>query len=254
MDAATLIGIGAALGLITWAAASASSLSAYIDLPSALIVLGGTFFTVLARSTIADFTGSLRSFGRSFREENPDAQNTIDRLADISLRARREGYAALESEVVTDPFFERGLHLIIDGADHDKLVFLLDKEIEAAELRHSAQIDVWQTWVDVGPAMGMIGTLVGLVAMLGNMQDPKMIGPAMGTAILTTLYGAIVANVIGLPIASKLRTRAAADIAHRRLVMHGLAAVARGDSPRVLREGLSAGLALRGTPALAVVK
>ncbi len=254
MDAAMLIGIGAALGLIGWAATSATSIAAYVDPPSAMIVLGGTFFTVLARSSFADFVGSLKSFAHSFRSETPAPEDTIEKLAELALRARREGFMALDSEEIADPFFRKGLHLIVDGADTDKVVFLLDKEIEAAETRHAAHVETWQTWVEVAPAMGMIGTLVGLVAMLGNMQDPKMIGPAMGTAILTTLYGAILANVVGLPIASKLRGRAAADIAHRRLVMQGLVAVARGDSPRALREGLSAGLAPRAAPVLSVVK
>ncbi len=253
MDAATLIGIGAALGLITWAAASASSLSAYVDLPSAMIVLGGTCCTVLARSTIADFTGSLKTFALSFRPRTPTPEATIDRFADMALKVRREGFMILETEETEDAFLQKGLHLLVDGADHDKIVFLLEREIEATEARHAAQSDVWQTWVDVGPAMGMIGTLVGLVAMLGSMQDPKMIGPAMGTAILTTLYGAIIANVIGLPIAAKLRTFAAADVAHRRLVLEGLSALARGESPRVVREGLSAGVTTRGAR-LAVVK
>jgi len=254
MDAATLIGIAAALGLIGWAATSATSIAAYVDPPSALIVLGGTFFTVLARSSFADFTGSLKSLARSFRPETPPAEETIERLAELALRARREGFMALDSEEVDDPFFRKGLHLILDGADTEKVVFLLEKDIEATEARHAAHVETWQTWIDVAPAMGMIGTLVGLVAMLGNLQDPKMIGPAMGTAILTTLYGAILANVIGLPIASKLRSRAAVDLAHRRLVLQGLLAVARGESPRALREGLSAGLTLRTPPLLSVVK
>jgi chemotaxis protein MotA len=240
MDPATLVGMVAALVLIAGAAATATSLSSYIDLPAFAIVFGGTFCVVLARSTLKDFTGSIRSFIRAVRSDMHDPEETIERLAELAALARKEGVIALEFEKVGDPFFERGLQLLVDGADEHKLTAALRRDIHAMELRHDAQIGVWQAWIDVAPAMGLIGTLIGLVGMLGNMTDPKRIGPAMAVAILTTLYGAIIANVIGLPVVSRLKTYSAAETEHRHVVLDGLCAIARGEHPRKVRENLTA--------------
>jgi chemotaxis protein MotA len=239
MDPTSLLAIFAALGLVLWSAGSAASLSSYFDVSALAVVIGGTLCVVVARSSLTEFIGSLRMVVQSFSLLPEKPEQTVEQFVDFATLARRDGLLALDKQDVRDAFFRRGLNMLIDGADEDKLRVILMRDIENTETQHVAFIDIWQTWVDVGPAMGMVGTLVGLVAMLGNMTDPKSIGPAMAVAILTTLYGALVANVIGLPIVTKLRAYAIADVQHSMLVLEGLCAIARGETARHMRDYLT---------------
>ena len=123
----------------------------------------------------------------------------IERMVELSGIARKDGMMALEGQEVPDKFFQKGLQMLVDGADEAKLVTQLNKEIKAMKKRHEVNQNAVKAWIDIAPAMGMVGTLIGLVLMLGNMSDPKAIGPAMAVALLTTMYGAIIANVLFLP-------------------------------------------------------
>lgn len=149
---------------------------------------------------------------------------------------------ALEGQAVPDPFFEKGLQMLVDGADEAKLVKQLKQEMKAMKMRHESAQGAIKAWVDIGPAMGMIGTLIGLVLMLGNMSDVKAIGPSMAVALLTTLYGAMVANVLFGPILTKLQGRTSAELEYRALVVEGLRGIARGDSPRLIEDQMVAAL------------
>ena len=149
---------------------------------------------------------------------------------------------ALEGQEVPDKFFEKGLQMLVDGADESKLTEQLNREIKAMKSRHEDMTGVFQAWVDIAPAMGMIGTLIGLVAMLGNMADPKAIGPAMAVALLTTLYGAMIANTIFMPIVSKLEQYSAHELLYRTMVVMGLKFISRGESPRNITDQLVANL------------
>ena len=141
-----------------------------------------------------------------------------------------------------DNFFDSGLQMLVDGADEAKLTVQLKKELKAMQVRHASMIKVAQSWVDIAPAMGMIGTLVGLVAMLGNMADPKAIGPAMAVALLTTLYGAMIANTIFTPIVIKLTGYDAYETTYREMIITGLQFISRGESPRNIQDQLVANL------------
>ena len=149
---------------------------------------------------------------------------------------------ALEGQPVPDKFFEKGMQLLVDGADEQKLVKQLNSEMKSMQARHEANQGVVQGWVDVAPAMGMIGTLIGLVLMLGNMGDPKSIGPAMAVALLTTLYGAFVANVLFAPIKAKLEYYTAYELTYRKIVLEGLRGIARSESPRNIQDSMAAAL------------
>ena len=150
---------------------------------------------------------------------------------------------ALEGQETPDTFFDNGLQMLVDGADEEKLTVQLKKELKAMVTRHEKNIGVAQSWVDIAPAMGMIGTLVGLVAMLGNMADPKAIGPAMAVALLTTLYGAMIANTIFMPIVIKLKGYSAYEVTYREMIITGLQFISRGESPRNIQDQLVANLA-----------
>jgi chemotaxis protein MotA len=166
----------------------------------------------------------------------------VQQMIELATIARKEGMMALEGRPVPDKFFERGLQMLVDGADEAKLTKQLKQEIRALKSRHEGVQGVIKAWVDIGPAMGMIGTLIGLVLMLGNMSDVKAIGPAMAVALLTTLYGAMIANVIFGPILTKMQARTAAEVEYRTLVIEGLRGIVRGESPRVIEDQMIAAL------------
>jgi chemotaxis protein MotA len=164
----------------------------------------------------------------------------ITRITELAGIARKDGMMALEGQEVPDKFFEKGLQMLVDGADETKLTDQLNKEVKAMKSRHEDMTGVFQAWVDLAPAMGMIGTLIGLVAMLGNMADPKAIGPAMAVALLTTLYGAMIANCIFMPIVTKLEGYSAHELLYREMVVMGLKYISRGESPRNITDQLVA--------------
>ena len=166
----------------------------------------------------------------------------VKQMTEIAAIARKEGMMALESQQVPDKFFEKGLQMLVDGADEVKLVKQLKQEIKSLKSRHENLQGVVKAWVDIGPAMGMIGTLIGLVLMLGNMSDVQAIGPAMAVALLTTLYGAMIANVIFGPLLTKMQARTSAEVEYRTLVIEGLRGIARGDSPRLIEDQMIAAL------------
>ncbi len=234
MDIASLIGLVGTLGMIAGAMVSSGGIGPFIDTPSMLIVIGGTFFAVMYRSTLPDFLASFGTLVKVFLPGAKKHDELITRITELAGIARKDGMMALEGQETPDTFFDNGLQMLVDGADEEKLTVQLKKELKAMVTRHEKNIGVAQSWVDIAPAMGMIGTLVGLVAMLGNMADPKAIGPAMAVALLTTLYGAFFANVICLPIAFKLAVRAGEEKLNQSLVLDGIVGIADGQNPRVI--------------------
>merc|ERR1711991_439083 len=212
------------------------------DTPSMLIVIGGTFFAVMYRSTLPDFLASFGTLAKVFLPGAKKHDELITRITELAGIARKDGMMALEGQEVPDKFFEKGLQMLVDGADEAKLTMQLKQEIKSMKSRHEANQGVIKAWVDLAPAMGMIGTLVGLVLMLGNMADPKAIGPAMAVALLTTLYGAFIANVLFLPMITSLEGYTAYEVTYREMVVMGLRNIARGESPRNIQDQMVANL------------
>ena len=242
MDLAGLIGLIGALGMIIGAMIYGGGLAPFVDIPSILIVFGGTAFAVLATTSIPSFTGSFKAMARMFKPTNLRTDDLVKRMVELSGVARKDGMMALEGQPVPDKFFEKGLQMLVDGADEAKLTRQLKQEIKAMKSRHEGHQGIVKAWIDIGPAMGMIGTLIGLVLMLGNMSDVKAIGPAMAVALLTTMYGAIVANVLFGPIYTKMQSRTAEELEYRAIVLEGLRGIARGESPRLIEDQLLAAL------------
>ena len=240
MDIASLIGLIGTLGMIAGAMISSGGIGAFIDTPSMLIVIGGTFFAVMYRSTLPMFLASFGALAKVFMPGAKKHDELITRITELAGIARKDGMMALEGQEVPDKFFEKGLQMLVDGADESKLTDQLNKEVKAMKARHEDMTGVFQAWVDLAPAMGMIGTLIGLVAMLGNMADPKAIGPAMAVALLTTLYGAMIANCIFMPIVTKLEGYSAHELLYREMVVMGLKYISRGESPRNITDQLVA--------------
>jgi chemotaxis protein MotA len=226
MDIASLIGFLGAVGMIAGAMISSGGIGAFIDTPSLLIVIGGTFFAVMYTCPLPVFLGSFGVMAKAFLPPIKKMDELVERMVELAGIARKDGMMALEGQEVPDKFFAKGLQMLVDGADEAKLTTQLSQEIKAMKLRHEANQGVVKSWVDIGPAMGMIGTLVGLVAMLGNMADPKAIGPAMAVALLTTLYGAFIANVVFTPMLVKLEGFTTYELTYREMVVAGLRNIA----------------------------
>lgn len=242
MDIAILIGILGALGLVIGAMISAGTVAAFLDWPSALIVVGGTFFVVMARHSLETFVAHLAALSRLVAKPQRDVGQLSQTLPEYATRIRRDGPLALEPQLhdIENPLIRTGLTLIVDGADEPRLTQRLQFEMDSVNRRDESIIAAWQTWADVAPAMGMIGTLVGLVQMLGGMSDPGSIGPAMAVALLTTLYGALIANVIATPIAEKLRALHRDEMIYCEAATLGLRAIARGESPLLIGDTINA--------------
>ena len=208
MDIASVIGIVGAIGMIVFAMVSGGGVGPFIDVPSILIVFGGTFFAVMYTCPLAIFLSSFGAMSKAFLPPVKAPDELITRMVELAGIARKDGMMALEGQEVPDKFWAKGMQMLVDGADEKKLTSQMKTEIGAMKTRHEAMQGVVGAWIDIAPAMGMIGTLVGLVLMLGNMADPKAIGPAMAVALLTTLYGAFIANVLFIPMRTALENYA----------------------------------------------
>lgn len=234
MDLATLIGILGAFAFIVMAMLLGGTISMFVDIPSTLIVFGGSLFVVLMNYTLSQFFGAFKIAGKAFMFKADDPEDLIAKIVEMADAARKGGFLALEEMEVPNTFMKKGVDMLVDGHDAEVVKMTLQKDITMTDERHDAGAQFYTALADVAPAMGMIGTLIGLVAMLSNMDDPKAIGPAMAVALLTTLYGAMLANMVAIPIANKLRLRKDQEKMNRRLIMDGLLAIQDGQNPRVI--------------------
>ncbi|MCH8465881.1 MAG: MotA/TolQ/ExbB proton channel family protein [Roseinatronobacter sp.] len=242
MDLATIIGYVGAVGMVIGAMIVAGGVGPFLDIPSILIVFGGTGFAALSTTSLAVFMGSFKAMKLIIKPFPLKTEELVPRMVELATLARKDGMMALEGQEVPDKFLERGLQMLVDGADEGKLVKQLKQDLKAMKARHFAAQRAIKAWVDIGPAFGMIGTLIGLVLMLRNMTDVSSIGPAMAIALLTTLYGAFLANVLFGPALTKLETRSEAEVSYRSLVIAGLRGIVRGESPRSVEDQLAAAL------------
>lgn len=245
MDLATVIGIIGSFALMIIAIVSGGPLTLFIDIPSILIVGGGTIGVVLVHFPLKDVLGALGVMKKAFFHKADSPTQIINKLIEFSTKARKEGILALQGvmDEVSDEFLLKGLQMAVDGQEPDALKDLLEREIESIESRHGSGAEIFSSLAAYGPAMGMIGTLIGLVQMLQSMSDPSSIGPAMAVALLTTFYGAILANIIGLPIAGKLKKRSAEEILIKTLISEGMRCVLAGENPRIMEQKLHAFIA-----------
>jgi chemotaxis protein MotA len=240
MDIASLVGIVGAVVMIIGSMVFAGGVMPFVDIPSVVIVFGGTFFVVMLTRPMPVFLGHFGAMAKAFKPSVKPLEPLITRMVELSEIARKDGMMALEGQAVPDKFFEKGLQLLVDGADEAKLTKQLKAEIKAMKGRHAANHGAIKGWIDYGPALGMVGTLIGLVLMLGNMTDPQSIGPSMAVALLTTLYGVLVANVIFGPILVKLEAYSEDEVTYREMVVEGLRGIARSESPRLIQEKMVA--------------
>jgi chemotaxis protein MotA len=242
MDLSTILGIIAAFGLMILAIAQGGGVVLFVDMPSMIIVVGGSVGATLVHYPFGDVLGTLSIIKKAFLFKKTSTADRIEQLIRFAGKARKEGILSLQSVVgeVNDPFFLKGLQMAVDGQEPDKLKDMLDREIEYIQERHEKGAEIMVAVGTYAPAMGMIGTLIGLVQMLQTMSDPSSIGPAMAVALLTTFYGAVIANILCLPMAGKLRNRSASEILDKTLVAEGMKSILEGENPRIIEQRLHA--------------
>jgi len=241
MDLATVIGLVGVLGLIFASMAMGVGIGPYIDGPSVMIVVGGSIMTLL----IANKMEMMKQFAKVFLiaikpTYQPNYEELIKKLVDYATQARRDGILSLEQAAANeeDEFLKKGLSMAVDGNEPDTIRELLEIDLEQMDARHKKMSSIFSNWAGLAGAMGMIGTLVGLVAMLLNMSDPSAIGPSMAVALLTTLYGAMIGNIFGSPVANKLNLRNDDEILAKTMIIEGIMSIQAGDNPRTLEAKL----------------
>ncbi len=243
MDLATLIGIVVGFGLIIGSILLNGSLSAFLDAPSGLIVVGGTIATTFIMERMDRVLGAIKVAKNAFFNKGSDVSETVELILNLSNKARREGILALEEEKVDDLFLAKGLRMAVDGLAREEIRDTLTSELVSMKQRHQRGQKLFKFMGSTAPAMGMIGTLIGLVQMLQTLDDPAAIGPAMAVALLTTMYGAVLAFVICNPIAEKLERRTSEETMNMTVVIEGIDSIVRGHNAAVIREKLEARLA-----------
>ena len=234
MDLATLIGIIGAFAFVIMAMILGGTLEMFVDVTSVFIVFGGTTFVVMMKYNMGQFFGAIKIAMKAFLFKLEASDVLIAKIVEMADAARKGGFLALEEAEVSNSFMQKGIDMLVDGHDAEVVRNTLQNDIRLTAERHETGAAIFTSFGDVAPAMGMIGTLIGLVAMLSNMDDPKSIGPAMAVALLTTLYGAVLANMAAIPIADKLKLRSAEEKLNRRLILDGVLGIQDGQNPRVI--------------------
>lgn len=245
MDLSTIIGICAAFGLMLMAILQGGPLTIFINVPSILIVVGGTIGNTLVHYPFGDVFEALNVAKKTILHKEMPINALIEQLMDFANKARKEGILALQSsmESVEDDFLKKAMQMAVDGQEPETLRSMLDTEIEYIQIRHSKGADIFTSIAGYAPAMGMVGTLIGLVQMLQTMDDPAAIGPAMAVALLTTFYGAVIANVVCSPMAGKLKNRSASEVLIKTLTIEGMQSILSGENPRIMEQKLHAFIA-----------
>lgn len=241
MDVGTVIGLLAGAGMLAGAILWASPLAPFVHLPSLMMVVGGSFCAALISfptERLAAVAGVLR---KALFTASREPRELVGDLVEYAELARRDGVFALEkcAQQCRDPFVVQGLHMVVDGCDPDLIEATLMSHIDALEARHAEGKALFDNVGRFAPAFGMIGTLVGLVIMLREMSDPSHIGPALAMALLTTLYGAVLANLVALPIAEKLARRSRQEVVLKLIAVRGIRAIQCGDNPRLVAQKLN---------------
>lgn len=243
MDIATIGGIVVGFVLIVWGILSGGvSIMAFVDVPSVIIVIGGTFSAIFVAYPLSKVLSIGNIFKQTISLSKISTAEIISKIIDLANIARREGLLALEEAVdqVNDDFLKKGVMLIVDGTDPELVKNILETEIAYMEGRHSEGKGMLETLGSLGPAFGMIGTLIGLVAMLKNLDDPSSIGPSMAVALLTTFYGSVMANLIFIPMANKVGLKSKQEVLVREIMVEGLLSIQAGENPRIIEEKLKA--------------
>lgn len=242
MDISTIVGLISGVIFIVVSILLNGRLGLFWDAPSVLIVFGGSLAALLVAYPLPKFLEGLKTVKHGFSNVVLDPLALITKINELALAARKEGLLALEemAQSMEDPFLKKGILLIVDGTDPELVRSILETELTFIENRHKDNQGFWASLADLGPAWGMIGTLIGLIAMLDSLDDPSTIGPKMAVALITTLYGSLLANFFATPIQNKLKIKSNDEILLKQVMIEGLLSIQAGENPRVIEEKLKA--------------
>lgn len=238
MDIATLIGLFGGTVLVLSAIIIGGSADIFFNIPGILIVGGGTLATAFIKHSMSDVINTVKVAIKAFTVKLLPAEQIISEMVSYTRIAKKEGLIALEKETPSDEFSAKALSYLSDGYDEGLIEDMLKKDIQLTISRHTTGQKIFKGMGSSAPAFGMIGTLIGLVQMLANMSDPSSIGPSMAVALLTTLYGALIANLVCLPLADKLELRSEEEQNNKRIIVEAAIGISRGVAPLVLEESL----------------
>ncbi|WP_111498431.1 MULTISPECIES: motility protein A [Marinobacter] len=241
MDILTLVGLIAGVAIVTVAMLADATLSTFLNIPGLMIVLGGTFAVTLVKFRLASVTSSFRlALSTVFREKTDKPLALIRNVAELARVVRKEGILGLESHETDNDFLRKSINLCVDGHPPELIEEALLEDMQQRMERYDVAERIFRGIGESAPAIGMLGTLVGLVQMLNTLDDPSSIGPAMAIALLTTLYGAFIAQLIALPLADKIQLKAEDEQRNMTLIITSIQNIMKGQNPRVITELLSA--------------
>jgi len=242
MDLTTILGLVMGFVIIGTAILDGSSLGAFINLPSLGITLGGTLAATAVQFPLKQVRTIIPLILITLRGRQSQARELIHDIVEFAKKARREGLLAMEQEVAEHPneFLRKGIQLVVDGTEPELVRNIMEIDLAAHEERHALGQEVLQAMATYAPAFGMLGTLIGLIQMLTQLDDPDAIGPGMAVALITTFYGVILANLVFLPMAGKLRIRSQEERLERELIIEGVLSIQAGENPRIVEEKLLA--------------
>lgn len=240
MDIATILGLILGIGFTVWGITDSGSLGDFWDLPSVVIVIGGTIAATLLAYPLNSLSSVGKVFQKAFLHKDVSANGIIEDIISLANVARKEGLLSLEEygSKLDDEFLKKGIMLIVDGTDPELVRNILETELVFLEERHGEGQGMLESMGAYAPSFGMIGTLIGLINMLQKMDDPKAIGPNMSVALITTFYGSALANIIFLPLAKKLKVRSKSEVLVKELMIEGLLSIQAGENPRIIEEKL----------------
>lgn len=247
MDLATIIGFAAGIFVLLHALSANGSPAAFWDWPSVQITIGGTIFATMINFPMSQLASLFPVIKNAFINRTLNPSEVISILVSFAEKARREGLLALEDDAakLNDPFLQKGLSLVVDGTDPELVRNILETELAFLEERHKAGQGLLEVMGTYAPAFGLIGTVIGLIQMLKRLKDPSTVGAGMATALVTTFYGAVLANFVLLPLAGKLKIKSAEEILLKEVMIEGILSIQAGDNPRIVEEKLKAFLAPR---------
>lgn len=243
MDIATIIGfIGGAACIVMSVLTSGGTLGGIIDIPSVFMTIGGSWASIFIMAPLSKAVGVFKIIGKCFKVPDFGEKTLISKLMDLSNKARREGILALEDGLddLDDAFMRNGLRLVVDGTDGNVIRTIMENEMSQCEARHMEWINVMNQWAGFAPGFGMMGTVLGLIGMLNNLEDKSSLGPNMAVALITTLYGSMLANWILVPLAQNLINQNSMEMRAKEMVIEGVLAIQAGENPRIMGQKLLA--------------
>ncbi|PID77971.1 MAG: motility protein A [Deltaproteobacteria bacterium] len=240
MDITSIIGIVSGIGAVIGTILMGSGLDLFINIPSIIIVVGGTIAAAMVGYPLPDFLKLIKASMRIFIFKLEDPQTLIDKLIEISSKARKGGLLSIEGEIgsIDDPYFASALQMTVDGVKTSDIAQVMQKKISMVQQENQIGVGIFSSLGAYAPAFGMVGTLIGLIQMLANLDDPSSIGPKMAVAMITTFYGAILANLFFLPMSDKLKLRNEQETTNMDLLFEGVISIREGEHPRLMEEKL----------------